>query len=260
VLLVAPLAAYLPVAAMAGVLFLVAWSLIDFHHIREILRVHRQETVVLATTFVGTLIDLEKGLFLGIIVSLIFYLYRTSHPTIRVFAPNPIDPENPKRKFLEATEGIPECPQMKMLRLEGSIFFGAVDHVQQTLRRIDEADPRLKHVMIFSRGINFIDLAGAEMLTREAIRRRRLGGNLFLCGVQRGFCDMLSGGGYVGDVGRENIFATKGEAIAAVYPRLDATVCRTCTARIFRECRQDRPGAERPPVAVPGPGSGAGVS
>jgi SulP family sulfate permease len=142
---------------------------------------------------------------------------------------------------------------MKMLRLEGSIFFGAVDHVQQALRRIDEADPALKHVMIFSRGINFIDLAGAEMLTREAIRRRRFGGNLFLCGVQRGFCDMLSGGGYVGDVGRENIFATKGEAIAAIYPRLDQEVCRTCTARVFRECRQRPSGSEKPAPAAPGP-------
>jgi len=44
-LLVAPLAAYLPTAAMAGILFLVAWGLIDFHHIRQLHRISRQETV-----------------------------------------------------------------------------------------------------------------------------------------------------------------------------------------------------------------------
>ena len=249
VTVVGPLAAYLPVAAMAGVLFLVAWGLIDFHHIGEILWVHRKESVVLLTTFLGTLIDLEKGLFLGIIVSLVFYLYRTSRPSIRAFAPNPGEPDNPRRKFLAVVPGVPECPQLKVVRVEGSIFFGAVDHVEQTLRRIDEADPRLKSVMLLSRAVNFVDLAGAEMLTRESARRRRLGGNLYLCGVQKGFCDMLTGGGYLGEVGRENIFPNKGEAIRAIYPRLDPEVCRTCEARIFQECRERLPNGE--PRATP---------
>jgi SulP family sulfate permease len=244
VVVVGPLAAYLPVATMAGVLFLVAWGLIDVHHIGEILRVHRGEAVVLLTSFVGTLIDLEKGLFLGIIVSLVFYLYRTSHPSIRAFAPNPAEPGNPRRKFVPVTEGVPECPQMKIVRVEGSVFFGAVDHVERTLRGIDEADPSLKNVMLLSRAVNFVDLAGAEMLTREAARRRRLGGNLYLCGVQKGFCDMLTGGGYLGEVGRENIFASKGQAIQAIYARLDPEVCRACPTRVFHECRERLPNGE----------------
>jgi MFS superfamily sulfate permease-like transporter len=69
VLLVAPLAAYLPVPSMAAILFIVAWGLIDFHHIGEILKRHKRESIVLAITFVGTLVDLEKGIFLGILVS-----------------------------------------------------------------------------------------------------------------------------------------------------------------------------------------------
>jgi len=245
VLLVAPLVAYLPIAAMAGVLFLVAWGLIDFHHIAEILRNHRKESVVLAVTFFGTLVDLEKGIFLGIIVSLIFYLYRTSRPGIRPLAPIASEKSNPKRKFINAGTDAPGCPQMEMVRIEGSIFFGAVEHVQQTLKHIDEYDPLKKHVMIFSRAVNFIDLAGAEMLAGEAKRRRQMGGGLYLVGVQPGFCAMLREGGQVERVGRENIFAHKGEAISAVYPRLDSAVCRTCTARIFTECDAALPNGEK---------------
>jgi SulP family sulfate permease len=81
VLLIAPLAAYLPVPAMAAILFIVAWSLIDFHHIGEIIKRHKRERLVLALTFIGTLIDLEKGIFLGILVSLLFYLSRTPWPS-----------------------------------------------------------------------------------------------------------------------------------------------------------------------------------
>lgn len=245
VLLIAPLVAYLPVAAMAGVLFQVAWGLIDFHHIAEILQRHRKESVVLAVTFFGTLVDLEKGVFLGIIVSLIFYLYRTSRPSIRSLAPIAADKFNPNRKFTDVGEKAPGCPQMEMVRMEGSIFFGAVDHVQQALKHIDEYDPAKKHVLIFSRAVNFIDLAGAEMLAAEARRRQKMGGGLYLVGVQPGFCSMLREGGHVERVGRNNIFAHKGEAISAIYPRLDSEICRNCTARIFTECDFALPNGER---------------
>ena len=244
VLMVAPLAAYLPVPSMAGILFLVAWGLIDFHHIGEIVKYHRKESIVLGVTFVGTLIELEQGIFMGIIVSLIFYLYRTSRPQIRALVPNRADLANPKRKFVEAGGDSPACPQMEMVRVAGSIFFGAVEHVQQALRAIDESDPAKKHVMLFARGINFIDLAGAEMLAKEAQRRRKLGGGLYVIGMERGFRDMLAHGGHVEDVGRDNIFATKGEALEKVYPRLDVDICRTCQARIFRECQERLPTGE----------------
>jgi SulP family sulfate permease len=244
VLLIAPLVAYLPVAAMAGVLFQVAWGLIDFHHIAEILKRHRKEAVVLAVTFFGTLVDLEKGIFLGIIVSLIFYLYRTSRPSMRPMAPIAAEKFNPNRKFANVGADAPGCPQMEMVRMEGSIFFGAVEHVKQTLKQIDEYDPAKKHVMLFSRAVNFIDLAGAEMLAGEAKRRQQLGGGLYLVGVQPGFCAMLRKGGQAEEVGRENIFSHKGEAISAVYPRLDSEICRGCNARIFTECDIALPNGE----------------
>jgi sulfate permease, SulP family len=245
VLAVAPLAAYLPIPAMAGVLILVAWGLIDFHHIEEILQRHRKESVVLAVTFFGTLVDLEKGIFLGIIVSLVFYLYRTSRPSIRPLAPIAAEKFNPNRKFIPVGPDAPGCPQMEMVRAEGSVFFGAVEHVQQTLRHIDEYNPEKKHVMLFSRAVNFIDLAGAEMLAAESKRRQKLGGGLYLIGVQPGFCAMLREGGQVNHVGQENIFPGKGVAIAAIYPRLDSAICRSCTARIFTECDAALPNGEK---------------
>jgi SulP family sulfate permease len=236
VLLVAPLAAYLPVPAMAAILFIVAWGLIDFHHIGEIFKRHKRERIVLALTFVGTLVDLEKGIFLGILVSLLFYLYRTSQPSIRELVPLASELDNPRRKFVPAVEDSVTCPQMTMLRVEGSIFFGAVEHVSQAFRNVDEADPQKKNLLITSRAIGFIDLAGAELLAKEATRRRKLGGNLYLVGVQPDFCEMLRRSGQVDTVGEDQIFRHKGEALQAIYPRLDNEICRSCRARIFQEC------------------------
>jgi SulP family sulfate permease len=241
VLLVAPLAAYLPVPAMAAILFIVAWSLIDFHHIGEIIKRHKRERIILALTFVGTLVDLEKGIFLGILVSLLFYLYRTSRPSIRELVPLASERDNPRRKFVAADIHAPRCPQMTILRVEGSIFFGAVEHVQQYFRNVDEADPQKKHLLLTSRAIGFIDLAGAELLAKEASRRRKLGGGLYLVGVQPDLCEMLRRSGQVDTVGEEQIFRHKGDALQAIYPRLDSEICRTCTARIFRECQTTLP-------------------
>ncbi|HMM47250.1 MAG TPA: SulP family inorganic anion transporter [Thiobacillaceae bacterium] len=236
VLLVAPLAAYLPVSSMAAILFIVAWGLIDFHHIAEIFKRHKRERIVLAITFIGTLADLEKGLFLGILVSLLFYLYRTSRPSIRELVPLAADIDDPRRKFVTREIDAPTCPQMAIQRIEGSIFFGAVEHVQQHFRNVDEADPKKKNLLIVSRSINFVDLAGAELLAKEAARRRKLGGGLYLVGVQPDFCEMLRRSGQVDTVGEDQIFRHKGDALTAIYARLDNEICRTCTVRIFREC------------------------
>ena len=242
--LVAPLAAHLPIPAMAAVLFLVAWNLIDFHHIGAILKAHRQEAVVLGVSFLGTVIDLEKGIFFGIVASLIFYLHGTSRPAIRSLVPDAKDRGNPRRKFVVETGAEPDCPQLKLLRIEGSIFFGAVDHIQHAFAAVDEHVPGQMHLLLFSKGFNTIDLAGAELLAREAQRRRKLGGALYLCGVRDATCGMLKKGGYQADIGEANVFAHKPDAIAGIYPRLDSERCRTCTARIFRECRERLPNGE----------------
>ena len=236
VLLVAPLAAYLPVPSMAAILFIVAYGLIDFHHMGEIIKRHKRERIVLAITFIGTLIDLEKGIFLGILVSLLFYLYRTSRPSIRELVPLADERDNPLRKFAPVEGTAPTCPQMAILSVEGSIFFGATEYVQQYFRNVDETSPQKKHLLVTSRGIGFVDLAGAELMAKEATRRRKMGGGLYLVGVQPDLCEMLQRSGQVDTVGEEQIFRHKGDALQAIYPRLDSDICRTCTARIFREC------------------------
>ena len=236
VLLVAPLAAYLPVPSMAAILFIVAWSLIDFHHIGEIIKRHKRERIVLLITFVGTLVDLEKGIFLGILVSLLFYLYRTSQPSIRELVPSAAERNNPRRKFVSRTSDAPSCPQLTMLRVEGSIFFGAVEHVQKHFRNVDESDPDKKHLLLTARAIGMIDLAGAELLAKEATRRRKLGGGLYLVGVQPDLCEMLRRSGQVDTIGEDQIFRHKGDALQAIYPRLDSEICRSCSARVFHEC------------------------
>lgn len=260
-LVAAPLAAYLPVAAMAGILFIVAWSLIDWHHIGQILRRHPRERVVLLVTWLGVLIDLEKGLFFGIVVSLLFYLYRTSQPAIEERAPPTVGLGDPQRKMVAASAIDPPCPQLAMLRVRGSIYFGAVEHVRDALHRVDETDPRRKWVLLLAQGVNFVDLAGAQWLADEARRRRAIGGALFIVGAQPAVQQMLERSEQLADIGADRLIAHKGDALRAVYPLLDSRVCRDCRRLVFEECHRGlpdgtaRPAGSKPPISPAPPPS-----
>ena len=153
------------------------------------------------------------------------------------------DPEPGSYYFVPA-EGRPECPQLKMVRLHGSLFFGAVNHVQRELQRIDERDPRQQHVLLAVRGMNFVDIAGAEMLAQEARRRRGLGGGLYLYRVQAGVRATLEQGLSPRGDRRGPHLRDKSHPIDAIYPRLDSEICRTCTARIFPQCHVALPNGE----------------
>ena len=242
--LAAPLAAYLPVPAMAAILFIVAWGLVDFKHIGEIIRRHPRERTILALTFVGTLVDLEKGIFLGILVSLLFYLHRTSHPGIQERSPLRSELGNARRKFADVGTQAPACPQLALLRVQGSIYFGAVEHVGHDLHRVDEIDSKRKWLALLMQGVNFVDLAGAQLLAQEAQRRRRKGGGLILVGVKRAVKEMLTRGGQLDDIGSNRIVAHKGDAIREIYPLLASEVCRCCSLRVFEECQTVLPNGE----------------
>ncbi len=233
VLAVAPLAAYLPNAAMAGILFLVAWGLIDFHHIKKIFQASNTDFAVLAVTFVATLtLELEFAILLGVILSLVIYLSRTSRPRVVSRVP---DPKDPKRAFVTDSR-LPECPQVKIVRIDGSLFFGAVSHVAETLREFRQRNPHQKHVLLIASGINFIDVAGAELLAQEAQNYRRLGGGLYFYRIKEGVCGPLRKGGYIKEIGDENMFDSKTEALTEIFEKLDKDICARCDERIFKEC------------------------
>ncbi len=157
---------------------------------------------------------------------------RTAQPSVVSRVP---DPQAPNRHFV--TDALlPECPQLKIVRVDGSLYFGAVDHVQRELHAIRSQNPQQKHLMIIGNGINFVDLAGAEMLAGEARRRRREKGGLYLVKVKPEACNTLRRGGFRELIGAENIFQTKTDAIEAIFRRLDRSICAGCDKRIFREC------------------------
>ena len=234
VLFVAPLAAYLPKAAMAGVLFIVAWGLIDISEIKHILKTDKRESsVLLVTAMSAVFLELEFAIFAGVLLSLVLYLEKVSKPTIRR---RTVDPTSPKRSFVTNPE-LPECPQIRFAIVDGPIFFGSVNHVQDTFDLFRSKSSEQKHLALVSSGINFVDLQGGEALADEARKRRSMGGELYLVQVKQGLWDALESCGCFDESNARNVFQTKGAAIHGIYQKIDKNICQKCDKRIFNECQ-----------------------
>ena len=248
VVLVAPFAVYMPTAAMAGLLFLVGWGLIDWRNISQIFRSSRPETGVLVVTFFSTLfLELELAIFAGVLLSLVLYLHQTSHPQIHRRVP---DPSTPNRKFKDTCLDLPECPQMRLIRIDGSLFFGAVSTFNETLFRYRKSDPECKHLAIVMQGVNFIDIAGAEALVAMQRRYCANGGSIYLIRPKEQVVETLERGGYMDAIGREKVFYSKTTALRTIYRSLDYDLCRACNCNVFVECsrlgKQEPQEAEKP--------------
>jgi SulP family sulfate permease len=146
----------------------------------------------------------------------------------------------PGNQRFDNAKGRPECPQTRFIRVHGSLYFGAVDHIQRALQQIDVDNPQQKTVVIAAPAINFVDVAGAEMLAQEARRRRRLGGGLYFWRLSDGVQRFLRQGEYLKDIGEGGFFPVGSNISGAIYWTLDPDICRTCKTRIFKECRGDK--------------------
>lgn len=218
-LLLSPLARYLPIASMAAILFIVAFGLINVVEIRRLIRAGKLETLVFAVTVGVTLIDLRVSIFVGMALALGVFVYQASRPSVSTAVPNP-DPQS--SHFIDGDGKVPDCPSLKILRINGAIYFGAANYIQQVLLQVDREEPQYRDLLIVARGIHYIDAAGAQMLAQEARRRRRLGGGLYFYRLNENAQAALGRSGALDDIGAENLYPTQPQVVERIKERIRA--------------------------------------
>ena len=236
VLLVGPLISYLPYAAMAGIILIVAYNLIDFQSIKKTFTYSKSESVIFTATFLSTLLfELEFAIYLGVLLSLMLFIAKTSAPEVHTLAfGSPPGEDIRKLQSIRKTPLV-QCPQLKIIRIDMSIYFGSINHIQKQISRIVD-NQRIYHILIVASGVNFIDLAGIEGLLIEHRRLKALNGDLYLVDVKSSTYEFMEKVNFVNEIGRENFFESKEEAIHVVFDRLDRSKCEKCQALVFKEC------------------------
>ena len=236
VLLVAPLISYLPLAAMAGVILLVAYNLIDFKNIKKTFTYSKSESVIFSATFLATLLfELEFAIYLGVLLSLMLFIAKTSTPDVHTLAFGTPPGEGDRRLQSIRKAPLVQCPQLKIIRIDMSIYFGSINHIQKQISQIVD-NQRIYHILIVASGVNFIDLAGIEALLIENKRLKAQNGSLYFVAVKSTAFEFMEKVNFVNEIGRDNFFDSKAEAINVLYDRLDKSKCEKCQALVFKEC------------------------
>ncbi len=236
VLLVAPLISYLPLAAMAGIILLVAYNLIDFKNIKKTFTYSKSESVIFTATFLATLLfELEFAIYLGVLLSLMLFIAKTSTPDVHTLAFGSPPGEGDRRLQSIRKAPLVQCPQLKIIRIDMSIYFGSINHIQKQISQIVD-NQRIYHILIVASGVNFIDLAGIEALLIENKRLKAQNGSLYFVAVKSTAYEFMERVNFINEIGRDNFFDSKAEAINILYDRLDKSKCEKCQALVFKEC------------------------
>lgn len=210
-------ASYLPKAAMGGIILLVGYNLIDLPHIKQVLRTSKRESVVLAITFFGTLFfELEFALLAGIFSSLFFYLERTSRPNIAEMA---LNKENKYINMIRE-EGLEEIPNLKIIRIDGSLYFASIETIAAYFANLYEKH-KVDNVLIMANGINFIDLGAAEWLTNEVRKWQKTRGGIYFQGMKIISQDVLRKGVFLNKIGQDVFYSDMETAVAEIKKKCE---------------------------------------
>ncbi|HEY2212109.1 MAG TPA: SulP family inorganic anion transporter [Bradyrhizobium sp.] len=181
-LIAAPLASYIPLAALASVLVVVAWNMAEKQEFATLIRSSRGDATVLLATFLLTVFrDLTEGILVGFALGAVLFINRMAQMT-------GIEAETPLVTADRADDGdrvpydsrLAADPDVLVYRITGAFFFGAASTVGTVLDSI--ADARKAFVVDFA-AVPFLDSTAANAMSRVATKAKRQGIRLFITGA-----------------------------------------------------------------------------
>jgi sulfate permease, SulP family len=209
VLFLAPLAAHVPLAALAAILFVVSWNMSDLHHVAKMIRrAPRADVLILLVTFVLTVFaDLVVAVNIGVILATLHFMRRmASSVDVQLMSDEDLEQEL-------SNQGLSSLPPgVLVYAVEGPLFFGAVENFERALA-ITHSDPQV--LIIRLRWVPFIDITGLQTLEEVIIDLHKRGVRVLLSGQNPRVEAKLEKANILHLVGAGNVFPTFPEALAA---------------------------------------------
>jgi MFS superfamily sulfate permease-like transporter len=229
-----PLLYHLPQAVLAAVIMMAVIGLVNVSGFMHAWKAQWYDGAISIITFVCTLLfapHLDKGIMVGVILSLGVFLYKSMRPKVASLARH----EDEALRCVEE-HGLKECDHIAVIRFDGPLFFANSSYLEDQITDRMQAKPQLRHILIVSNGINDIDASGEEILSLLVDRVRSAGMDLSFSGVNESVMKVLKRTYLVAKIGEDHIFPTMEKAIAAIHggAHLDSrevscpltTVCR----------------------------------
>ncbi len=207
-LFLAPLAANIPLATLAAILFVVAWNMSDVRHVIKLVRgAPRPDVVILLVTFLLTVFaDLVVAVNIGVVLAMLHFLHRMSESVIV----RQQDDARLQRELALEGHGM-VAPDVLVYSVEGPFFFAAVEAFERALSNT-RTDPRV--LIIRLRHVPFIDATGLQTLEDvvEQLRARNVA--VIFTEANERVRGKMGRMGLLKRVGEDNVVHTLSEAIA----------------------------------------------
>lgn len=246
-----PLLYHLPQAVLAAVIMMAVVGLLNVSGVVHAWQAQWYDGVVAVVTFAATLAfapHLDKGIMIGVALSLGVFLYKSMRPKVRSLS---LAEDNILR-CAEEYELI-ECEHVDVIRFEGPLFFANASHLEDTVSDRRLTKPNLRHIIIVAKGINDMDASGMEALGRIVDACRRVGVDVSLAGVNESVMGVLRRSHLVEKLGPDHFFPTAATAIRVVHEQAKDPACGgACPLLSFLPRQRPKGGQREKAPATPG--------
>jgi SulP family sulfate permease len=221
------LAEQIPLAALAGVLVLTGYRLIEWDEVREIWKGSRTEGwVVIATTFASVFIDLTAGVLTGLLLTCVLFVHKMS--SLSLVSEVAEDDDR-----IDASQAIPSCKYSRTYLVDGPLFFGAAERFTENILLTQD----LRALILNVRSLNMMDITGVETLLAIQSQMRRKNVRLVIAELPGQPLELMKKTGAYEKIGADNIFSDYKEALLDVNEKLLMNECQGCSAGLNPELK-----------------------
>lgn len=221
-LFLTPLLYFLPLATLAAVIMAAVFALIQFEPFKHAWKVNPHDGFVALITFLVTLWmapHLEYGIFVGVGLSIAFYLYRTMQPHVAELAR---DEDDVLRDA--ALYGLKTSQTLAMYRYDGDLYFANAGYLEKTLLNAVADKPHLRVLILDLEAVDQIDATGEEMLGNLADGLHQANISFYICRPKFKLLDAIKRSGLHDKIGDDSIFSKRKNAIQAAVERFPGMV------------------------------------
>ena len=225
-----PLLYHLPQATLAAVIIMAVINLIKFKPMVHAWKAQPHDGVVAVITFVLTLAmapHLDKGILVGVALSIGLFLYRTMRPRVAVLS-----------RYEDGTmrditvHNLPTSPMISVVRFDGSLYFANAGYFETKVLEVVAANPELRYIIIDAQGINQLDATGEEVLFHLAKRLESAGIELLVAQMKKQFMDTIRRTNVLEMIGPGHFFPSIQFALNYAWDKLEPDYDRnTCPLR-----------------------------
>ena len=202
-LVLMPLAAYIPMACLAGVLIIVSYNMSGWRTFRALMKNPKSDITVLLITFLLTVIfDLTIAIEVGLVIACLLFMRRMAETTQVKLIADEIDPAEEIDVQLHEEEHLIIPQGVEVYEINGPYFFGIANKFEDLMAGMAN-HPKVR--IIRMRRVPFIDSTGIHNLQTLCAMSRREGTEIVLSGVQEKVYEVLDHAGLCDELGKENI-------------------------------------------------------